>query len=229
MFSNSNARNTYTTMTQNFYLKGTILFLAILFCLMFSFLPVSAKETNTSGSIKLSTTKTGFTSKGKLQLKKKASKKGKTVITIPKNKECTVLKSYTNGWSLVKYSNKKGYAKTNKLSIGKEAEQLIQQMNQVCLGLFRITAYCNCAKCCGRWAGSSLSFSHRLPQEGFTISVDPSVIPLGSYVLIDGHIYYAEDTGVHGNSVDIFCSSHGSALSRGMHYSNVILLKNYRG
>lgn len=42
--------------------------------------------------------------------------------------------------------------------------------------------------------------------EGHTIAVDPSVIPLGSEVLINGHEYVAEDIGgaVKGNVIDIY-------------------------
>ncbi|MFR5613204.1 MAG: 3D domain-containing protein [[Clostridium] innocuum] len=45
--------------------------------------------------------------------------------------------------------------------------------------------------------------------EGHTIAVDPDVIPLGSKVLIDGHVYVAEDVGgaVKGNVIDIYSSS----------------------
>lgn len=45
-----------------------------------------------------------------------------------------------------------------------------------------------------------------IAEEGRTIAVDPDVIPYGSEVLIDGHIYIAEDCGsaVKGNVIDIF-------------------------
>lgn len=38
------------------------------------------------------------------------------------------------------------------------------------------------------------------------MAVDPSVIPYGSEVLINGHVYIAEDCGgaVKGNVIDIF-------------------------
>ncbi|MFR1857426.1 3D domain-containing protein [[Clostridium] innocuum] len=41
------------------------------------------------------------------------------------------------------------------------------------------------------------------------MAVDPDVIPLGSKVLIDGHVYVAEDVGgaVKGNVIDIYSSS----------------------
>lgn len=84
----------------------------------------------------------------------------------------------------------------------------------------RITHYCNCAKCCGKWAGGPTA-SGVMPVAGRTIAVDPSVIPLGSEVLINGQIYVAEDTGVSGYWIDIYCNSHGEALQRGMYYTEV--------
>lgn len=45
-----------------------------------------------------------------------------------------------------------------------------------------------------------------IATEGRTIAVDPSVIPYGTEVLINGHVYVAEDCGgaVKGNVIDIF-------------------------
>lgn len=83
-----------------------------------------------------------------------------------------------------------------------------------------ITHFCNCAVCCGKWAGSPTA-SGAWPVAGRTVAVDKSVIPLGSEVLINGHIYIAEDTGVKGNWIDIFCNSHQEALNRGMYTTTV--------
>lgn len=85
----------------------------------------------------------------------------------------------------------------------------------------RITHYCNCARCCGQWAGGPTA-SGVMPVAGRTIAVDPSVIPLGSEVLINGNIYIAEDTGVSGYWIDIYCNSHSEALNRGMYYTEVM-------
>lgn len=79
----------------------------------------------------------------------------------------------------------------------------------------KITAYCPCSTCCGKWA-NGITATGVIAQEGRTVAVDPSVIPLGSEVEINGVIYIAEDTGVHGNAIDLFMNSHQTALQWGV-------------
>lgn len=93
------------------------------------------------------------------------------------------------------------------------------------LGNFKITAYCNCSKCCGKWAGGPTA-SGTTPTAGRTIAVDPRVIPLGSKVKIGGRTYVAEDTGgaIKGNRIDMYFGSHSEALRWGVQYKNVSLV-----
>ena len=81
------------------------------------------------------------------------------------------------------------------------------------LGTFEITAYCACSYCCN---GSSdgLTYTETVATEGRTIAVDPSVIPLGSIVEINGVNYVAEDIGgaINENHIDIFFTSHLDGL-----------------
>ena len=86
---------------------------------------------------------------------------------------------------------------------------------------FKLTAYCNCVKCCGKWAKYNKTASGTTPVAGRTIAVDRKVIPLGTKVIIDGHEYTAEDTGVKGNTIDIFFNSHSEALKFGVQYKDV--------
>lgn len=94
------------------------------------------------------------------------------------------------------------------------------------LGQFKITAYCNCSKCCGKWAGGPTA-SGVMPQAGRTIAVDPKVIPLGTKVIIDGHTYVAEDTGsaIKGKKIDMYFSSHSQAMAWGVKHKNVSIAK----
>lgn len=85
-------------------------------------------------------------------------------------------------------------------------------------GEFRIYHYCPCELCCGKHPGEvgyGITATGTVATAGRTIAVDPSVIPLGSEVLINGVIYIAEDTGVKGKIIDLFVDSHEQALSMG--------------
>lgn len=82
-------------------------------------------------------------------------------------------------------------------------------------GVFDISHYCKCTSCCGKSDGITATGTQA--EAGRTIAVDPSVIPLGTQVIIDGKTYVAEDTGgaIKGNKIDIFCDSHEEAINRG--------------
>lgn len=96
----------------------------------------------------------------------------------------------------------------------------------VSLGEFKITHYCPCPKCCGEWA-DGITYTGTQATEGRTIAVDPSVIPLGSVVVIDGQEYIAEDIGgaIQGNRIDVYMDSHQAALEAGVKYSEIYILK----
>ena len=90
------------------------------------------------------------------------------------------------------------------------------------MGEFKLTAYCPCAKCCGKWA-NGITATGTTATEGRTIAVDPCVIPYGSSVTIyfaDGtsHTYTAEDCGgaIKGNRIDVFFDSHEDARAFGV-------------
>lgn len=92
------------------------------------------------------------------------------------------------------------------------------------LGTFRTTGYCNCRRCCGKWAGGPTA-SGAYPEEGMTIATDPKVIPLGTHVLIDGKEYVAQDTGsgIYGNRIDIYYGDHNKALNHGVQRKEVFV------
>ena len=92
--------------------------------------------------------------------------------------------------------------------------------------VFKITAYCACRQCCGSYANGITATGTRATA-GRTIAVDKSVIPLGSSVNINGHIYTAEDTGgaIKGNRIDIYFSNHAEALSWGVRYLPVQIVQ----
>ena len=93
------------------------------------------------------------------------------------------------------------------------------------LGEFKITAYCPCSDCCGKWA-NGITSTGVTAIEGRTIAVDPKVIPYGSIVEIDGKRYVAEDTGgaIKKNRIDMYFDSHKVALNWGVQYHDVYLI-----
>jgi 3D (Asp-Asp-Asp) domain-containing protein len=94
------------------------------------------------------------------------------------------------------------------------------------LGTFRITYYDACVKCCGKTDGITKSGAH--VEKGVTVAVDPDVIPLGSYLYIEGIGFrVAQDTGngIKDNSVDIYVPTHSEAVKNGVEYGRVYLIK----
>ncbi|MDO4519377.1 MAG: 3D domain-containing protein [Eubacteriales bacterium] len=90
------------------------------------------------------------------------------------------------------------------------------------LGNFRITFYCPCAVCNGNSSGLSATGTKLTPKH--TVAVDPSVIPLGSVLFINGQIYFAEDTGVRGKVIDILVPTHADCYKQNFDSANVYLL-----
>lgn len=94
------------------------------------------------------------------------------------------------------------------------------------LGEFKLTAYCACEECNGKWVGEPTASGTEMTV-GRTVAVDPEVIPLGSTVYINGFAYVAEDTGsaIKGNRIDVLLPTHEEALDFGVQYANVSIIK----
>lgn len=100
------------------------------------------------------------------------------------------------------------------------------ESNLVYLGRFKLTAYCPCSKCNGKWAGGITS-TGVMAKANHTIAVDPKVISYGSKVVINGHTYTAEDCGgaIKGKRIDVYFNTHSEALRFGVQYADVYLKK----
>lgn len=88
-------------------------------------------------------------------------------------------------------------------------------------GKYRITFYCPCYTCNGRSDGLTAIGTHL--TVGDSIAVNPSEIPLGSKVYIEGIGWRtAVDTGAFGsNTIDVLVGSHSEAYRLGVQYRNV--------
>ena len=89
------------------------------------------------------------------------------------------------------------------------------------LGNFRLTAYCNCSKCCGQWSGGATA-SGTTPTPGRTVAMGG--IAFGTKLLINGQVYTVEDRGTAYGHVDIYMGSHSEALNFGMQYADVYVV-----
>lgn len=94
------------------------------------------------------------------------------------------------------------------------------------LGTFRITHYCPCSICCGPWA-DGITSTGVTAVTNHTIAVDPSQIPYGSQVVINGQVYVAEDCGgaIKTNCIDIYVATHEEGESKGVYYTDVYLIQ----
>lgn len=88
------------------------------------------------------------------------------------------------------------------------------------LGNFKLTAYCNCATCCG--VAGNLTASGTVPSAGRTVAM--AGVPFGTQLSINGNVYTVEDLGTPYGHVDIFFNSHSEALSFGLQYADVYQL-----
>ena len=86
--------------------------------------------------------------------------------------------------------------------------------------VYKITAYCPCAKCCGKTNGRTASGTRA--TAGRTVAAS-SKFSFGTKLNIGGHVYTVEDRGgaINGNKIDIFVNTHAEALQWGVRYLNV--------
>lgn len=84
--------------------------------------------------------------------------------------------------------------------------------------IFKVTAYCSCAKCCGSHA-SGYTSSGTKATPGRTVAAS-SQFGFGTKLIINGKEYTVEDRGgaVTGDKIDIYMGSHAEALAWGVKY-----------
>lgn len=103
-----------------------------------------------------------------------------------------------------------------------EAQEISEVIS---LGVFRLTAYCPCVSCTSD--GDGITASETVATQGRTVAVDPTVIPYGTVLIINGHEYIAEDCGeewIQGKEIDIFFDRHQEAREFGVQYAEVFTL-----
>lgn len=83
--------------------------------------------------------------------------------------------------------------------------------------VYKITAYCSCAKCCGKATGRTAMGTKA--TAGRTVAASGK-FAFGTKLNINGHVYTVEDRGgaINGKKIDIYVNSHAEALAWGVRY-----------
>lgn len=100
-----------------------------------------------------------------------------------------------------------------------------QKPKLISMGECKITYYCACSICSGPWG--DLTATGTRCEQGRTVAVDPDVIAYGTKLLINGHVYTAEDCGgkVKGDHIDIYLDDHDLTDKLGVSYTDVWIVK----
>lgn len=105
----------------------------------------------------------------------------------------------------------------------------------VSLGEYKLTAYCPCSKCCGKWGENRptdangnlivVTASGKYAKANWTVAADTSVLPFGTRIYINGYEYEVQDRGgaVKGNQIDIYFDDHQEALNFGVQYTEIFI------
>lgn len=103
-------------------------------------------------------------------------------------------------------------------------EELPQEPIKESLGVYTLTAYCGCVKCCGKTDG--ITASGAKVQANRTIAA-PSNFAFGTQIEINNKIYIVEDRGgaIHGKRIDIYFNTHAEALAFGVQKQEIFLIK----
>ncbi len=90
--------------------------------------------------------------------------------------------------------------------------------NERSLGTFKTTGYSN--------PNGTKCADGSVPKAAHTVATDWGVLPRGAKIRFAGNntIYTVEDTGVHGQIVDVYYATNAEALAHGVQYREVFLI-----
>lgn len=151
-----------------------------------------------------------------VNVRKEPSLKADIIKTVPKGTEVNKIGEIKD-WFIILFKNKEYYMHSDYLSKSRPKEE------KICLGKWKITAYCNCEECCGKWAYGFTS-SGTMPEEGRTVACNS--LPAGTDIIIGSHRYTVEDTGyLLEEQIDIYFENHNVTDAFGVKYKKVYLIK----
>ena len=92
----------------------------------------------------------------------------------------------------------------------------------------RVTAYCTCPKCCGKFSDGHTADMHKIRQGDVFVAADKR-IPFGTEMIIPGYNQdrpvVVKDRGrlIKGNRLDVFFNNHNVAKKWGTRYLDVLV------
>ncbi len=108
---------------------------------------------------------------------------------------------------------------------GADALLLPNQNPTTSAPLWRVSAFCPCSKCCGKWSDGITASGH--PAVGEFVAAPPE-IPFGTRLAIDGYAgglpVPVLDRGgaIKGRRIDVYFPTHQEALNWGVRYLKVV-------
>lgn len=104
--------------------------------------------------------------------------------------------------------------------------------------MMKITAYCPCVKCCGRWADGVTASGHVISAGDKFVAADTKRYPFGTGMSVPGYSYVSTkgcnygtvrqiarvlDRGgaIKGNHIDVYFDTHQEALNWGVQFLDV--------
>jgi 3D (Asp-Asp-Asp) domain-containing protein len=102
-----------------------------------------------------------------------------------------------------------------------EVVPIVEEPQMISLGIYEITAYCTCVRCCGKSDGITASGVKATANR--TIAADTSILPFGTEIYINGQKYVVEDKGgaIRGNRIDMYFDTHQEALQWGRQHVEI--------
>ena len=124
------------------------------------------------------------------------------------------LPAYQSPYDYTMEQNQLAQQQETEKIIKEAAEAVAAEPQLVSLGLFKISAYCPCVKCCGKSDG--ITASGATAQAGVTVAMNG--VPFGTKLIIDGHQYEVQDRGggLGRKIIDVYFNSHEEALNSGL-------------
>lgn len=93
--------------------------------------------------------------------------------------------------------------------------------------LTKVTAYCPCRECCGRWSIHKTTASGHKVKKGDRFAAAPREIPFGTMIIVPGYnegrpVPVLDRGGkVNEKHIDIFFDTHAEAIRWGVKYLDV--------